>query len=308
MFQVHDSRDVIFEQFRMEGGDSTVPSFGIECVAVGGDGAGTNGYMSFRDLHIGRYPWTSQGTNKGIVKSGIGFTGHNTNNDESYFDRIRINYPQEYGLYLPNTQSLGCQVNSLSVSGAGIAAVSTGAEINMSNLNFYGNAIDIQVTGDNAVVAVNGIHSESTYQFAELHRGCVFVVRNGVIQVQNVIAGAGVFIDAFPTDQLILHLQDVLLTNNTDPTLARIEFGPLSPSYVGRFMIHIDQCGGMAPTQLVFAPGASMWATSPMSKGIVEWKSRYVNSLYQFRNELRKSGSGTRTTLNYAAWDAPVTD
>lgn len=311
VFRVRDSRDVIFENFRIEGKDGAIPSYGIEFTNVSGDGAGTNAYLVVRDVHIGRYTWSHQGLNKGDVARGIGFTGDNTNNDQFRIERVTMDYPTEYGLYVPNSQSVGGSVRHLAVRNPGLAAIATGASIGIDHPEFYTCPLAVDMLGNNAVVVLTNLRSEGGDMLARTSPSGVLSIRGGLAQVNSTIAGGQVFIDASPMDQFTLSLEDLMLTGNTTPAQARIEIGPTSsPAYIGRFFVSVRRCLNMHPDQLAFASGASMWAASPMSKGVVEWQSQNANSIYQFRNELRHStgGAGTRTTLDKTAWDAPKTD
>jgi hypothetical protein len=306
MFRVRDSREVIFENFRVQGKDTARPSYAFEFNNVSGDGSGTNSYLTLRDLHIGKWTWHAQ-PDWGEVKNGIGFTGDNTNNDQFRIERVTIDGASEYGLYVPNSQSVGGVTRSLVISNAGIAAIGIAASIGLHDPEFYLNDLNIHMLGNNAVVVVDNIRSEMCDMLARTSPGGALTIRGGLVMVNDTITGGQVLIDASPMDNFALSLEDLLLTGNTTPSQARIEIGPVSP-YVGRFFVSVKRGLDMHKDQLVFASGASMWAASPMSKGVVEWQSQYGNSIHQFRNELRQSGTGSRTTLNKAVWDAPITD
>lgn len=306
IIRVRDSRDVILEQFRIEGKDGTLASYGIEFYNESGDTNGSNEYLVVRDVHIGRYPWTAQGTDKGDVSSGIGFTGDNANNDQFRLSNVSVGHPTEYGLYIQNSQSVGGTAHSLAVIGAGIAGVSTAASIHLYDPEFYSCATDIIAT-EYVYVGVENIKSEGSFRMAQLPTTGTFDFRGGNVQVQEIVAGGEVLIDASPSDGLFVLLDGLDFTGMTDATKARFEIGPVSP-YVGNFQIDVNRCRSIVPAQLVFASGASMWAGSPESKGVVEWRSTMGTSRYQFRNELRQFTSGGRTTLDYSAWDAPFTD
>ena len=310
MFRVRDSQNVIFENFRMEGKDGAAPSYGIEFVSTSGEGAGTNGYLTMRDLHIGRYPWTSQGVNKGDVVSGIGFTGDNGNNDSFRIERVGIFNPSQYGLYLPNSQSVGGSATNLLVANAGVAGVAAGATTRLINPEFYACACDLETLSSNANVTVVGVYSEHSLMMLRTVSSASIAYYGGLVQLGDIIANGLLMIDAYPCDRFSLTLDTMNFTGNTDPSKARIEFGPSNEfaTDYGRFFINVRGCLGLSSAQIVLHANASMWATVPMSKGVVEWQSVRDNSIYQFRNELRKSGTGTRTTLDKTVWDAPVTD
>lgn len=307
MFRLRDSQLVEMSHFRMEGKEGSLPSYGIECVATTGEGAGTNSYFSFHDLYIGRYPWTTQGIHKGDVTSGIGYTGDNVNNDEFQIERIVFANAASHGIYLPNTQSLGGSINDVYFLSCG-TGIATNSGVQGSNWNFWDSGTDIDV-GSTANVIVQNVYSEGTRRFAALGPEAYLSIYGGAAQLDQVIANGEVMIAASPSGTQRLTLKDLKCTLMTDATKARIEIGGTSGSgHVGRFLVKVEGCEGLQPAQLVFGSGASMWAHVPMSKGVVEWQSTHGDNIYQFRNELGESGAGRRTTLDYAAWDAPVTD
>lgn len=309
MIRVRNSRDVILENIRLEGHGTNRPSYGIEFYNTSGDSAGTNARLVVRDVHIGPYGWPV-GSTTFVVKRGIGFTGDNSNNDQFRIERVYVQAPTEWGLYIQNEQSVAGSTRHLVVNNPGLGGVYTAASIGMDHPEFYSCPVAIEMggaSGANANVIVTNVRSEGGDKFAKTTNSGVLSVRGGYIQVGDTITGGQVFVQASPLDNFALDLEDLSLAENTTPAQARIEIGPVSP-YPGRFFVSVRHCREMHPDQLVFASGASMWSTVPMSKGVVEWQSQYGNNIYQFRNELRTSGAGTRTTLNKAAWDAPVTD
>lgn len=307
MVRVRDSRDLIIQNIRFEGKDGTEPSYAIEFNSNGGT-TGTNEYMTVRDVHIGRYPWTRQGTNKGLVQSGIGFTGNNVNNDQFRIERVAIHYPTTYGVYIPNTQSVGGTIRNLVVLGAGTAAVATAASLRIDDPEFYNCAIDLLMIDPNAPhVIVDNIYSEGSSMIAQMSANGILALHGGNAQVGTIRDGGQVIIDATPSGNQFLSLVDVSFAQNTIPAQARIEIGPASPT-TGLFIVNVERVAGLQSSQIVFGSGASMWSSAPMSKGVVTWQSTDDGNIYQFRNELRYSGAGTRTTLDYTAWDAPVTD
>lgn len=303
MLRIRDSRDAVWEHFRLEGKNGSPPTYGIEFNNNGGT-VGSNEYLTVREVSIGRYPWTRQGTHKGDVRTGLGWTGTNANNDQFLIENVRVHNPIEHGADIQNSQSVGGVLRKFVVVSPGLAGVRTAASVRLDDPEFYYCNPDIETLNGAQVVIIDNIKSEHSKCLATLApNGCV-AFRGGNLQCDGVIAGDGVLIDAFPTGSLMLSLHDLNVTHNTDPSKARIEFGPASP-HVGRFIIDVHRCGGIIPAQLVFADGASMWASVPESKGVVEWQSVSGSDIYQFRNELRASG---RTALDYAAWDVPVTD
>lgn len=332
MLLVTDSRHAIFENFRLEGklaaGDvgAVQPTYGIEFRNPGGATYGTNRYITVRNVSIGRYPWSSQGTNKGDVARGIGLTGIDGNNDQMVIDHVWVMYPTEYGLYAPNSQSVGTTVRNLSVFAPGIAGVSVGTSMQFIMLKVFPYPLAIELTGTNITVEVEGYVFEGGDKLAKLSpNGSLILKGSGYVQCDQTIANAnadptnptkGVLVQASPMHQGTFRWIDGRLTGNTNPARARIEIGGASPSHVGNFDILIENGIGMHPDQLRFAPGAGMWASSPVSRGTVEWTSTFGTGgteRYRFRNELRHSphpmiGSGARTTLNKTVWDPVIID
>jgi hypothetical protein len=306
MFEVLDSLLLKFRDLRLEGKSSSPPTYGIQFNNAGGD-TGCNHYCAVEDVFIGRYPWSSQGTNMGVVQSCVGFTGTDGNNDQFHLSRVRFSCPTTYGLYLPNSQSVWGSLQDCFFDTCGVAGVSTNSNLSLYNATFNACAIDLQVgpnVADTPSVSVFGWYSENSGQMASVGPQSALSVWGGTVQCGTVQSGGHVLIAAYPSGEQTIVIHNVLFTQMTTPADVQIKFGPQSPTYVGRVFMTIDQCQGISSSQLVLS--GSMWATSPMSRCILQWQSQNGNNFYQFRNELATSGSGTRSQLNTGVWDAPV--
>lgn len=316
MIRINDSTGITIENLRLEGNTSAPPSYGIECIAYGGEGIGTNQRSTFRNLHIGEWWWSSVGTGvRGKVKRGIGFTGDNSNNDKFLIDMVRVNAPLEYGLYVANSQSVGGHARDFYVSYAGIAGVSTAASMLLTNAAFQTNAVDIQTTAAGAVVRIVGGWSENAQRFANLYHTGHFTASDMYIQTDDIITTAnadpsnpakGILINAFPSERQYIGLFNIRFDGMTNPARARIELGPRSPDILGNFVFETRGCNGLHPDQIVLPSGASMWSTNPMSQGTIQFESRADGKAYAFRNELTHSSGRGRQAINRLAWDMPL--
>lgn len=304
MFRVRDSRHISIENMRFEGKDAAKPSYAIEFNNNGGT-AGSNEYMAVRDVFIGRFSWSSQGTNKGDVDSGIGFTGTNGNNDQFILENVQIYYATTYGLYIPNSQSVSGSGINCTFVGCG-KGVSTGAAFTLLSPDCYNCTVDFEITGTGSLT-VWDVYSENTGQWLSVGSDSVVqIYGGGTVQCGTVISGGHVLIQSSPSNTQVIELRGIEFTSMSSAANCRWEFGPnVTGSYVGNFRFVVDGCIGLDPAQLVFASGASMWAGSPLSRGVVDWNSLTGNKLHQFRNELRTAGTGGRTAIDVEAWDFP---
>lgn len=311
MFRIMDSRMISFENLRMQGKDTAIPSHAFLFHKESAHANGPNMLMSLRDIWIGPWPWNSSGSAGGLVKCAVGMTGFNSDNDRLFVQRLKIQHPTECGIYIENPQSVSGSIRDTTITGKSTGpfptGISTGATLALDNVLIQFCNPDIETTVVNAVVHANQLRSEQSRMIARLHHSGTFSISNSYLAVGHIIANGGVMIDAFPSDSLTLNLSDVWVPDNTNPAMARIEVGPQSPR-IGRFLINVERARGMSKNQIVFPAGASMWASSPMSKGVIQWQSVYNDDIHQFRNELRRSGAGTRQTIDRNAWDTPVTD
>jgi len=316
MIQVVDSLVLKIQDLRLEGMTGAPPTFGIEFRSAGGD-KGCNHYCTIEDVTIGRYPWSTQGTDEGAVQSCIGFTGVNGNNDQFHLSRVRFSSPSRYGVFLPNTQSIWGSLHDCLFDRCGAAGLGTNADATLYNCSFSRCQIDVHSgveggSGEAPTISVFGWFSERTGQMAKISPNTKLAVHGGVIQCGTVAApgGTGTLIAAFPSDSQTISLHNLTFTEAAEPSRARIVFGPRPPSWVGRVFVTVDQCRGVVPAQLRL--WGSMWARSPgaTSRAVVEWQStegldvgtKYV---HQFRNELAAHGRGTRRRLNTRVWDRP---
>lgn len=158
MFRLRDYRHIRIENIRFEGNDTTPPDFAIESWNGGSDTAGTAASLVVDNVAIGKWPWSTQGTNKGLVGVGVGFTGTNTNNDQFRLRDVTITGCST-GVSLPNTQSIWGTADNLTISTASVAGIATSASITGINWAFDNCAIDIQINST-AKVNVVGHYSE----------------------------------------------------------------------------------------------------------------------------------------------------
>ncbi len=309
MFEFIDSEYIVGRDFRLEGSNTNTPTYGFQMQNNGGT-LGCNHRLTFRNVFIGQYPWSSQGTNQGNVQSCVGYTGTNGNNDQFLFDKCVFSYPTAYGFYAPNSQSVWGNLRDCVFDNCATTGLYTGADITLVNPTFNSCGIDIQTVTANAPnVQVFGWYSEHTGQMFNISPDTKLVVHGGTVQCGTVQSGGGVLGAAFPSNNQTIDIQDVTFTGMSTPADVTITWGPQSSSYVGRVLIRVVNCRGIQSGQLVFS--GSMWASSPNSRATIEWITwdgidwSGTKNLYEFRNEMANNGAGTRTTQNTSAWDLP---
>lgn len=316
MIEIVDSAALKIHDLRFEGSNASPPTYAIDFRSAGGD-KGCNHFCTIEDVTIGQFPWSSQGTNEGDVTTCIAFTGMDANNDQFHFNRLRLSHPADYGIYLPNTQSIWGSISDCFFDHCGVAGLGTNADTTLFNCSFNACSTDVMTgvngEGDGAPnIQVVGWFSEGSTRMAAISPNTKLTVRGGVVQCGAIQSGSKALIDAYPSDCQSISLHNVTFTQMTDPSGVRIPFGPTPPSHVGRVFIAVDQCRGIRPSQLELK--GSMWARSggATSRAVVEWQStdgldspsKYV---YQFRNELAPAGRrGTRATLDRQVWDHQV--
>jgi hypothetical protein len=297
MMDIEDSRAMSIFDLRFEGKDGTKPTYGIEFVNRGGT-AGTNEMMTVERCYFGRYPQGPQGVNKGDLAAGIGFTGMDANNDQYRIRNNEFHYCTTHGIYIPNSQSVWGSIDDCFFSRAGIG-IETNADLSVRGCGWASSGVmDLKVTGT-ANVQVLYWSSENTAQLAEIDANAKLHIKGGNVQCGMVESGDGVLIDAYPSNRQSLTIEDIVFTGMTVPASATIDFGPLSPSYVGRHFLKVKNCHGIEPAQLNLL--GAYWAAVPESFGIIEWESFEGSDKFEFRNIMAfKEG---RTVLDLNVWD-----
>lgn len=309
MFEFNDSGPLEIGNMRFEGKDSAQPSYAI-CFNSQTTGRGNNSRIHLHDLRIGRYQWSSQGTNKGLVKTGIGWIGNNANNDQWFVERVRIDEPSSYGVYLPNSQSVAARFDQLIVLNSGLAAAKIGSATQFYLSHFESNPIDFDVSESNQPgtpsVNVFGHYSEYTGMLARLDPSASIHFYGGQVRCESVITGDGVLVQMFPSHAQRLAMHNMTFTGMSSASDCLINFGPRASDHTGNVVINVNNCLGLTPDQLALDVGSSFWATNPRSKAAIEWASQgadaEIGTRYRFRNELVRGG---RETIDTTAWDYP---
>lgn len=142
MIFLRDYKHVMICDLRLQGNDSSKPLYGIESKWLTGDSVGTNAQLSIERVHIGAYAYSSQGTNLGDMKNGIGFTGDNGNNDQFAIRDISISRC-EIGIHIPNAQSIWGQIENVLIAVCSVAGIRSAAAFSGFNLNFDYCTVDI---------------------------------------------------------------------------------------------------------------------------------------------------------------------
>lgn len=309
MLQVNDCGPMEIGHLRLEGKDSAKPSYAL-CFNSQNTGRGNNSRIHIHDVFIGRYPWSSQGSNKGLVQTGIGWIGNNANNDQWHVERVRIDYPSSYGVYLPNSQSVAARFDQLIVLNSGLAAAKIGAATQFYLSHFESNPIDFDISESNQPgtpsVNVFGHYSEYTGCLARIDPSGSLNMFGGQVRLESVISGGGVMVQMYPSHAQRLSLHDVTFKGMSDASLCKINCGPKNLEHTGNFVINVDNCFGIEPAQLTIDGSATFWASNPRSKGVIEWASQGADAevarRYRFRNELIRGG---REAIDTTAWDYP---
>lgn len=216
MLFLRDYRNVVIENIRLEGKDDSKPTYGIESNWRTGDTVGTNASLHVKNVHIGVYPWSSQGTSKGAMQAAIGFTGDNGNNDQfELSDLVIANC--DVGIDLPNAQSIWGQISNVAITTSTVAAIRTSAGFTGFNLSFDNNAVDLLVNST-AAVTVYGWFSERSAK----HLHCTGLGRVSVFggkwRLQApMVAGSNFVQHDLATNQAGVFLYGVELVNTLTP-------------------------------------------------------------------------------------------
>lgn len=161
MIRLDDYRFLKITGVRLEGRDGSPPTYAIESsIGRGGGRAGTNAHLIVDNVHIGGYPWSTQGPGAGAVRSGIGFTGDNANNDEFQISNVTIT-KCAVGVDLPNSQSIWGTLNNVGLDGATVAGIRTAASFTATNLMFNACEVDLELTSE-ATAVIIGHWSENS--------------------------------------------------------------------------------------------------------------------------------------------------
>lgn len=214
MIKVTDSMFVLFDSLRLEGNDTTPPTYGIEFNSLAGAGAGTNQWLTLRRCWIGKFAWSSQGTTVGAMGAAVGFTGDNSNNDQFHIESCLFTRVGT-GLYVPNAQSIWGIVLDSYFSLCTTAGIQTNASMTMVNAQFNGCAIDLKVTGSPRVLAY-GWWSENSSQIYDLNSNAALCVTGGKWQVMSAMQGAA-SINAQNTVANDLSIRDVFVDYTITP-------------------------------------------------------------------------------------------
>lgn len=278
MFLLRDYDRVLFENLRLEGNDSRPPTYAIESRWRAQDTHGTAANLIVRNCVIGQYPWSTQGTHVGRVRSGIGFTGENGNNDEFLIAKTSI-VGCEVGVDLPNTQSIWGALDSVFVGSATVAGIRSAASFTANNLTFDDCAIDVALSST-ARPTIHGWWSERS--------GCIFdqgdhggfSVRGGLWLIGERMAGkpainvARTISSDFSLDsvQVVFHIANV-------PKLSLIGGSASQPYHVsirscpGLALDTMDIQGPEAPGQMFvdISTGGVQVATTVRQRALAEY-------------------------------------
>jgi hypothetical protein len=301
MFFAENCHRLTFDDIRFRGSASKKPTYAVEFDNTA-FGHGQNSYSEFNRCHFGRYTWETPSLNVGDLASAIGWTGANTHGDRIRVHNCNFNYC-DTGLHIPNTQSIWSSIADCVFEYCG-KGISTASTINGYNLAFGQCELDLEVL-DTASVFIWGIGSEFSEQFASIAPSAHLWVRGGVIQCGTIQSNSQKLVDMYPSGQSSVVFEDIRFDGMTNAAQCKIEVGGESASTnVGNWVIRVQDCEGIIPTQVAIQAGA-FWATSPVSRGYVEWRSIHSNTNYYFRNHL---ATGYRTGLSSNEFDpAPLT-
>lgn len=207
MFKIKDSRHVSIRNMRLEGNDTTPPTYLIECNNLTADNQGHNSNLTFEDLYLGAFTWSSQGSDKGAASVGIGWTGNDGSNDQWYINRCFFRSLSTAGLYLPNIQSIWGSITNSTLWGCGVGIKSVAA-FSGYNLGFQGCGKDVELNGSNdKPVHISDWFSEHSGQICHItDRGRMFIssglwtlhsemTSNPMLRHDNAINGSGFIVD-----------------------------------------------------------------------------------------------------------------
>ena len=157
----------------------------------------------------------------------IGFTGMDANNDQFHFNRLRLSHPSDFGIYLPNSQSIWGSIADCFFDHCGVAGLGTNADTTLFNCSFNACGTDVMTgvngqAADGPNVQVMGWFSEHSRRMAAISPNTKLTVRGGVVQCGAIESGSGALIAAYPSDSQSISLHNLTFTQLTHPSKARI--------------------------------------------------------------------------------------
>lgn len=220
MIRVRDSRNVVFEDFYLQGHDTNIPSEGIYLYNVSGDATGTNESMRFHRLQIGYNPWRSGGYKVGYC---VRVGGHNTNNDQFSFYDCRFDRPVTACVSIDNTQSIwGAFYNCLFDANDGTAkGLVTSSNTTLVNPQFNGCIKDVEANST-CNVWVYGWNSENSRQLLHCTSRSRIVVKGGFALLSMVPTSGSYIQHDFATGDAGLDLDGFRVLSTESPRTKKL--------------------------------------------------------------------------------------
>lgn len=202
MFQIEDSRSQVFRDFRMQGNNNEAdrPLAGLRFHHPGSIGHGNNSHLIVENVHIGRYVWTPGELRQGGVDYGILVDGRNANNDQMYFNAVRIIHARKSGIHLTNTQSVWSLYMNCHMSNCGTGFYAN-CDSTLLNCQFNRNDLDMHFpgTGWNSVF---GYQSENAGMLLKMNGPSRVFIDGGYSQlrlIDNPNNPDNLMIDGYPS-------------------------------------------------------------------------------------------------------------
>jgi hypothetical protein len=221
MFKIKDSRHVKISNMRLEGNDSTPPTYLIECNNLTADSGGHNSNLVFDGLVLGTFTWSSQGTDKGAAGGGIAWTGDNGNNDQ-FVVRDCFIRGCTTGLYVPNSQSIWGSVENTTIWSC-TTGIQSSASMLGKNVRFQLCGTDVRADAS-AQIDINGWFSEHSGRIMYASSQGRLIARGGqwtlhsdlgtgpFIQHDVAINNAGIVLDGLYIDTALSPFPKIQMT------------------------------------------------------------------------------------------------
>lgn len=197
MFEVQDSRGMAFRDFRMQGNnnDEDRPLAGIRFHHSGSIGHGNNTHLLMENVFIGRWVWTDQGLRQGDVDHGVLVDGENGNNDQMYFNAVRISSAKNTGIHLANTQSVWSLFQNCAIGHCG-TGFHANCDTTLLNCQFNRNDLDLHVPGT-GWVSVFGYQSENAGMLLKMGGYAKVFIDGGYSQIGDIDNDEHLMIDGY---------------------------------------------------------------------------------------------------------------
>ena len=222
-------RDLVFL-----GDNTNTPKAAVQMESPSPAGTlGTNENSVIENIRVGRY--FTQGATSGIFKNGILIDGPiNGNNDQFTIRNSAVHDCTEFGIDVPNAQSIWSQIENTLMDTCNVG-LRVGGDINLLNPQFNRNVVNDILTLRLQTVRITNLQSENSAECLRSNAGASFVVDGGKIVRNDAVENN--YINHTSGGNLIV--RDALFTNGMPGVLDKIVY---SGSAIDKFTVSFENC------------------------------------------------------------------